>query len=119
METFKVTRIYSDENGDSCFEDVSYPLTAAGPIGYLSARYPVGEIIFRKVPPNYDYTFHNAPQRQFIVMLDVGVEIETSLGEKRQILPGEILLVEDITGKGHRSRNLVPQVRSSVFITLR
>ncbi|MBK1438522.1 hypothetical protein JHJ32_00855 [Parapedobacter sp. ISTM3] len=118
METFDVTRLYTDEKGDSRFETIRYPLTDAGPIGYLSERYPVREIIFRKVPAGYDYTFHNAPQRQFIVMLDIGVEIETSTGEKRQFQPGEIILVEDTTGKGHRTRNLAPQVRSSLFITV-
>ncbi|WP_436833674.1 hypothetical protein [Parapedobacter sp. DT-150] len=118
METFELTRVYSDEHGDSRFETVAYPLTDAGPIGYLSERYPVKEIIFRRVRPDYDYAFHNAPQQQFIVLLDVGVEIETSAGEKRQFHPGEVLLVEDTTGKGHRTRNLAPLTRSSIFITL-
>jgi len=31
------------------------------------------------------------------------VEAEVSYGEKRRIGAGEIVLVEDITGKGHRS----------------
>ncbi|NEU10135.1 hypothetical protein GZH53_17560 [Flavihumibacter sp. R14] len=117
MKVFNVTRIYADENGDTHFEALSMPLTASGPIGYLSESMPVKNIIFRKVEPDYDYTFHTAPHRQFIVLLDVGIEVETSLGDKRQFQAGEVLQVEDVTGKGHRSRNLEAKERSSIFIT--
>ncbi len=115
---FTVTRIYSDANGDSHFEDIEIPLTDAGDIGFLSETNNVSEIIFREVKPTYDYHFHNAPQRQYIVLLDGGIEIETSLGEKRIFNPGEVLLAEDTTGKGHRSKNIENKKRKSLFITL-
>jgi quercetin dioxygenase-like cupin family protein len=66
----------------------------------------------------YDYDFHNAPARQYIALMDGVIEIETSLGDKRIFKQGDVLLAEDITGKGHRSRNIEQAVRSSVFITL-
>jgi quercetin dioxygenase-like cupin family protein len=116
MEIFKVTRIYADAAGESRFEDVSYPLTDGGPIGYLSEKVKVQNLIFRKVPPGYD-DLHNAPQRQYVILLDGAVEIEISTGEKRVFNPGDILLMEDTTGKGHRSRNVEPIERSSLFIT--
>src|SRR6476661_3148935 len=106
MEALKITRIYSDANGDSHFENISIPLHSGGTIGYLSEKYKVENLIFRKVIPSYDYDFHNAPSKQFIVLLNGIIEIETSLGEKRNFGAGEILQVEDITGKGHRTRNL-------------
>jgi hypothetical protein len=115
---FTITRIFSDANGDSHFESRSIPLKDGGTIGMLSEGLPVKEIIFREVLPEYDYDFHNAPQRQYIILLDGGIEIETSLGEKRQFQSGEVLLVEDTTGKGHRTKNLQPVKRTSVFITL-
>jgi hypothetical protein len=117
METFKVTRVYADENGESRFDEVFYPLTNAGPIGYLSQNVQVKQLQFRKVPAGYN-DLHNAPQRQYVVLLDGGVEIEISTGEKRAFKPGEILLMEDITGKGHRSSNLEQKERSSLFIIL-
>lgn len=113
-----ITRIYSDANGDSHFEDRVIPLQDKGDIGFLSDEVPARGIIFREVAPSYDYDFHNAPQRQYIILLDGGVEIETSLGEKRSFATGEILLVEDTTGKGHRTKNLENKVRKSVFITI-
>ena len=115
---FQVTRVYSDSNGDTRFEDISIPLADAGEIGKLSQGFPVSSIIFREVEPSYDYDFHNAPQRQYLILIDGGVEIETTLGEKRQFQTGEVLLLEDTDGKGHRTRNLQPRKRKSVFVTL-
>ena len=115
---FNVTRIYSDDEGDSHFEDITIPLTDAGSIGKLSDGIAAKEIIFREVLPSYDYDFHTAPQKQYIILLDGEIEIETSLGDKRTFKPGEVLLVEDTTGKGHKTRNLQPINRKSIFITL-
>jgi hypothetical protein len=115
MEKFKVTRVYADENGDSRFDEVLYPLTDRGAIGYLSDNIIVKELQFRKVPAGYN-DLHNAPQRQYVVLLDGGVEIETSTGEKKIFEQGEVLLMEDTSGKGHRSRNIEQKERSSLFI---
>lgn len=115
---FTATRIYSDSNGDSHFDDIEIPLKEAGDIGFLSDKIPAKEIIFRKVKSSYDYDFHHAPQRQYIILLDGEIEIETSLGEKRIFKGGDILLVEDTEGKGHKTRNLRNIERKSIFITL-
>jgi len=115
---FNVTKIYSDSEGNSHFEDINIPLTDAGSIGKLSTGIAAKEIIFREVAPSYDYDFHNAPQKQYIILLDGEIEIETSLGDKRTFKSGEVLLVEDTTGKGHKTRNLQLINRKSIFITL-
>jgi len=118
MEGFKLTRVYSDREGNSHFETIEVPLHDIGDLGRLSKGEATGEIIFREVEPTYDLDFHTAPQRQYIVLLDVGVEIETSLGDKRSFQAGEVLLMEDTMGKGHRTRNLQALKRRSIFITL-
>jgi quercetin dioxygenase-like cupin family protein len=115
---FHVTRIYSDSNGDTHFEDIEIPLEEAGSVGKLSEVLPANGVVFREVEPSYDWNFHTAPQKQYIVLLDGEIEIETSLGEKRIFKAGEVLFVEDITGKGHKTRNLQPVKRKSIFITL-
>jgi len=115
---FPVTRIFSDANGESHFEEISIPLKDNGDIGMLSATVPVAGIIFREVKPTYDYDFHNAPHRQYLVLLDGTIEIETSLGDKREFTTGGVLLIEDTTGKGHKTKNVVQAVRKSLFIIL-
>lgn len=115
---FSLTRLYSDPNGDSRFEDISIPLASAGEIGKLSEPLPAKSIIFREVEPTYDYDFHNAPQKQYLILIDGGIEIETSLGEIRQFQAGQVLLLEDTEGKGHRTRNLQSLKRKSIFVTI-
>ena len=115
---FPVTRVYSDNNGDSHFEVMNIPLEEAGSIGRLSQEMPAKGIVFREVDADYDYNFHTAPQKQYVILLDGEIEIETSLGDKKTFKAGEILLVEDTTGKGHKTKNLQPIKRRSIFITL-
>ena len=117
-DDFLVTRIYSDADGQSHFEDITIPMQRSGEIGSLSETLPAKGVIFREVEPSYDYDFHNAPQKQYIILLDGEIEVETSLGEKRRFKAGEILLVEDTTGKGHKTRNIHFIKRRSIFITL-
>lgn len=84
--------------------------------GGCAEQYPVKEVQFRKVAADCDYDFHCAPQKQYIVLPDGGVEIQTSLGETRQFSTSEILLFEDTTEKGHKTKNLERRERTSLFI---
>ena len=60
----KITRIFSDEKGESHFEDLEIPLIDQGEIGFLSENFEVKKLQFRKVSADYDYDFHHAPQKQ-------------------------------------------------------
>ncbi|MHC0443444.1 hypothetical protein [Flavobacterium sp. 3-210] len=115
---FKITKILSDENGDSYFEDFYIPLKDAGKIGSLSEGEKVSALIFREVESTYDNDFHNPPTRQYIVLLDGGIEVETSLGDKRIFESGEVLLAENVNGKGHKTKNLENKTRRSLFILI-
>lgn len=112
----KITKVFSDKNGESHFEDLEIPLIDQGEIGFLSEDIQVKRLQFRTVSADYDYDFHCAPQKQYIVLLDGGVEIETSSGEIRKFRTGEILLAEDTSGKGHKTKNLERKERTSLFI---
>ena len=114
----KITRLYSGSDGESHFGEIEIDLEDMGPIGRLSVRSPVKSIIFRENDADYDYDWHNAPERQYIVLLDGEIEIEASDGEKRMFRGGDILLVEDVVGKGHKTRATNNMPRRSVFITL-
>lgn len=114
----KITRVYADEQGETHFDDVDLPLQDAGEIGHLSERVPARAIRFRVNDPDYDYDWHLAPARQYVVLLDGAIELEVSDGEKRVFSGGDILLVEDVTGKGHRTRHIEPKTRRSLFIEL-
>lgn len=53
-----------------------------------------------------------------MVILDGSVVIEVSDGTSRIFGTGEVLLLEDIEGKGHVSRAVAHQPRRSLFILL-
>ena len=114
----RVTRVWVDEQGESHFEDQQIELREAGPIGQLSQLIPAKGVIFRRNEPGYDYDWHTAPQRQFIVLLEGAIEIEVSDGARRTFTGGEVLLMEDTHGKGHRTRHVKPLERHSLFIVL-
>jgi hypothetical protein len=44
------------------------------------------------------------------------VQITASDGESRIIGAGEVVLVEDTTGKGHLSKAVAGQMRRSIFV---
>ena len=81
-----------------------------------SARLPAAGIIFRETSGDYDLDWHPAPRRQYIINLDGGVRITASDGEAREIGAGEVILVEDVTGKGHLSKSIGGRMRRSIFV---
>jgi hypothetical protein len=114
----KIHRLYADAKGETHFANVEVEFTQSGPAGRTSARLPATGIIFRETPASYDLDWHPAPRRQYIVNLDAGVQITASDGETRRIGAGEVLLVEDTSGKGHLSKALDGKLRHSIFVTL-
>ncbi len=73
-------------------------------------------MIFRQSKADHDIDWRPAPRRQYIVNLDAGVKITASDGESRFIGAGEVILVEDVTGKGHLSQHIEGKIRHSIFI---
>lgn len=114
----RVTRIYTGDDGESHFEDVEVPLRDFGDLGRISEQFPVSGLMFREVDADYDFDFHTAPRRQYVVNLDAAVDIEVGDGTRRRIGAGEILLAEDTTGRGHRSIAVDGQPRRCLFIAL-
>ena len=102
----------------SRFEDIDVALADSGTIGRLSEKVRATGLIFRETPADYDYDWHPAPQRQYIVLLDGNIEITVGTGETRRFTGGDVLLVEDTTGRGHRTRTTDGKSRRSLFITL-
>jgi len=102
----KVTRLYTGDDGETHFEDIEVSLRS-GAQGLFSRRLDAVGLVFRRTPTQYDYDWHPAPQRQFLFNLDGEVEVESGAGEKRRFGPGSILFAEDLTGRGHKSRDIV------------
>ena len=111
----RIPNLYTDANGESHFRDIEIEWAEERRGSKLSKRLPATGIIFRQTLADNDLDWHRAPRRQYIVNLDAGVRLTASDGESRVIGPGEVILVEDTTGKGHRSQGL-GKLRHSLFI---
>ena len=114
----KLTRMYTGDDGETHFEDVEIELLDRGPLGLVSKLEPATGLVFRETGEDYELDWHTAPRRQLIVPLEGAVEIETGDGGKRRFGPGDLLLAEDTTGRGHISRAVEGQRRRMIFVTL-
>ena len=114
----KLTVIGLASGGGSRFEDLEVELTDAGEIGRLSEPFEASGVVFRENDPDYNFDWHCAPRRQLIVLLDGEIEVEVTSGENRRFAGGDVLLVEDTTGTGHRTRAISAGPRRSLFIPL-
>lgn len=112
----RIHNLYVDAAGESHFRDIQVEWAETTPAGKLSKRMPATGIIFRQVQPDYDLDWHPAPRRQYIINLDAGVQITASDGESRVIGAGEVILVEDIRGKGHLSKAVAGKLRHCIFV---
>lgn len=114
----RFTRIATGPDGRTRFHDEDMPVTPGGTIGRLSTLQPVVGLQFRETEASYDYDWHPAPRRQWVVLLDGEIEIETGDGARRRFSAGDVLQLEDTAGLGHRTRQLSPGTRRSLFIPI-
>ncbi len=112
----RIHNLYEDEDGESHFRDIEVEWAEERGASKYSALLPATGIIFRKTSGDYDLDWHPAPRRQYIINLDAGAKLTASDGESRIIAAGEVILVEDISGKGHLSQSVGGQLRHSIFV---
>ncbi|MBI2917121.1 MAG: hypothetical protein HYY01_03920 [Chloroflexi bacterium] len=109
-----MVRLYSGEDGQSQFEDLDLP---TGPEGRSPWQAATG-ISFHQHPLGWSMDWHNAPRRQFVIILAGEVEYGVGDGSVRRLGAGDVLLAEDLTGKGHTARDVSSQPRVSMYISL-
>jgi hypothetical protein len=120
---FKYCRLYSDASGESHFEDLEANLSAADLAGaapplYISKSLAAKETSFFGAPTGWESDWHPSQARNLFVVVSGSWEIEASDGEIRTFGPKDTLLVEDTTGKGHRSRVLGNEESLSLLVSL-
>ena len=104
-------RIYADAQGNSHFDTVTVEqslATGAPPAApfYVSQDGPASKYRFYTFQPGWIGDWHPCPTRQFLALMSGAVEMETTDGTVRRLGPGDLVLLEDTTGKGHVTRNL-------------
>jgi quercetin dioxygenase-like cupin family protein len=109
----KVVRIYTGTDNQTHFQDLTPETfaTIAGKVGE-------GPVRLNQGPAKSFSDFHNAPRRQYVVITSGVLEIEIGDGTKRQLVPGDVLVAEDLTGKGHITRGVGEDPRISLVVPL-
>jgi len=104
-------RIYADSQGDSHLDvvTVEQSLAQGAPPAapfYISEDRAASKYRFYTFEPGWIGELHPAPTRQFLALLSGEVEVETTDGTVRRFGPGDLILLEDTSGKGHVTRNI-------------
>ncbi len=100
--------LHGDESGETQLTPLEFPErdSYAGRIRGVSdipvTTMGMGQFLGKKP----DVGVHNAPRRQFLVVLQGELEIATTLGHQQRLRPGDVLLADDVGSKGHISRDV-------------
>jgi quercetin dioxygenase-like cupin family protein len=110
-----VTRLYTGPDGESHFGEIKIPFTGNDTTKTQDSEpIPAKDVVFREINSTSVTNWHNAPCRQYYIVLEGTMEIEVGNGTKRKFGPGEMFLAEDTTGKGHTVRNFGRRVALKV-----
>lgn len=102
-------RLFADAQGDSLLEQgLTVQLEPAdfvppAPVIHVSPLQPSTACAFLSVPTGYFDDWHPSPKRQWLFFLSGRMEFEMSDGTRYLGIPGSSVLLEDTTGRGHRS----------------
>jgi mannose-6-phosphate isomerase-like protein (cupin superfamily) len=102
-------RVFTDSEGETHFEDLEIDFNEVNfappaPPVLLTEFTPATQWAFFSLPPGWFGDWHPTPARQIFFYLSGQAEAEVSDGTVRRFGPGDATIVEDTTGKGHRSR---------------
>ena len=114
-----IIRIHTGPDGKSHFEDVVPRFEPRGDKSESAELIPGSGIVMRRFDPTRTNPWHHAPGRAAAFTLSGAVDIEIGDGTVRRLSPGDILIAEDRTGQGHVTREVGPEARVSIFVSLR
>ena len=108
-----VVRIYSGDDGESHFEDLTIEQ-----LEKLVEKPGEGAITLRQGPAKVVVDYHTAPRRQYVTLLSGEVELEVADGSTRQVNRGDVIVAEDVTGHGHIFKGVGEEDRVTLAIPL-
>ena len=115
----RLVRLFTGDDGESHFTDGHVELDPPDAPNARSAADEAAAVSFEESARGSSLSWHNAPERQYVITLSGTLEFETRLGERFTIAPGDVLLAEDTTGGGHRWRLVDDQPWRRVYVALR
>jgi quercetin dioxygenase-like cupin family protein len=114
----RLFRLFTGDDQQSHLEELKMAFTS-GQIAEQTSIQPATGVIFTRMAPGTFVDWHNAPRRQYVITLAGGVEIGLGDGSLHRFGPGEGILAEDLTGKGHTTRAIGDGQRVMMIIPLK
>jgi len=118
----KMWRVYSGADGESHIAELPLALEpfrdVEGLHGQGTPLQAASGIAFRVAPPGYVLDWHCAPRRQYSISLSGAAEIEVGDGTVARVEPGDVVLAEDLTGRGHVTRVIGKEPRVYAIVPL-
>ncbi|HVN88956.1 MAG TPA: hypothetical protein VMT61_03995 [Candidatus Binataceae bacterium] len=114
----RLYRLYTGDDQQSHLEEIKLSF-APGPIVEQTSMQPADGVIFTRMAPGAFVDWHNAPRRQYVITLQGAVEIGLGDGSLHRFGPGEGILAEDLTGKGHTTRSIGDVPRMMMIVPLK
>lgn len=102
-------RVALDADDRTYFAEASEPFELkafappSGPIG-VAGMQAAESLVFTTADKTWATDWHPTPRRQFFVLLSGAITIEVESGEKRRFETGDVVLLEDVRGRGHDSK---------------
>jgi len=99
----KAMRLFTGDDGESHFEEIAMKFA---PDRQMETTPMQGakSVAVRRVPPGVVLDWHPAPRRQYLFTLAGAWDIECGGGQVERFQAGDIMLADDLTGRGHTSR---------------
>lgn len=113
----RIIRVYTGKDGESHFEEIESAFEKMGELEATALQTATG-VAFRRAPGGHVQNWHPAPRRQYVITLAGQAEIEVGDGTVRRFGPGDVMLAEDVTGRGHITRVVGKEPRIYVAIPL-
>src|SRR5689334_9483693 len=114
----RLFRLYTGDDQQSHLEELKMPF-AAGQYGEQTPLQPAKGVTFTRMTPGAFVDWHNAPRRQYVITLQGAVEIGLGDGSVHRFGPGEGILAEDLTGKGHTTKAVGNEPRVMMIVPLK
>ncbi len=108
-----IIRVFTGEDGESHFEELD---PASHPM--LRSAQAAVEIEFKPMRAGYFNDWHTAPRRQYVITLSGEAEVGIGDGTVYRFRPGDVLLADDLSGRGHTMRTIGDQPHLTVQIRL-
>jgi hypothetical protein len=108
-EAMRVLHLYGGSDGESHVEIINLPRTGGGDGHSVQSRLHATDVEIGDALPGDFIDWHGVSTPRFLIVLAGQLEIGLGDGSKYVLSKGDIVLADDVTGRGHTSRTIGDQ----------